>query len=344
MCEQNKLVSVVVPVYNVEKYIARCIESILSQTYQNLELILVDDGSPDNSGKICDTYAEKDRRILVIHQENAGVSKARNAGIDLAKGEYLFFVDSDDWIEPEHIRTLLPIDGENMVYGGRKFFVNGIFSRVLSIPTVVLYRREWLSGYETVHSRGLTLTFINACYDMKLIRTHNLRFNTELDISEDGMFNLEYMKYCSKIRYTDECTYCYEDGDDSSNSLSHKYQPKRLMAEILKCKTTEEVSGHKEYSIRWYLWKGVARHYQKWLTFNGGEKNGEAKEMLKQTYTNLYFRECLPYVRKHGSLDEKIETFFMRIWLHPMYEPVYGFVAFLSKVKNNLLRKNYVSK
>ena len=112
---ENALVSVVVPVYNVEAYIARCIESILSQTHRNLELILVDDGSLDHSGAICDAYAEKDSRILVIHQENAGVSKARNAGIDQAKGEYLSFVDSDDWIEPDHIQSLLPIDGEDMV-------------------------------------------------------------------------------------------------------------------------------------------------------------------------------------------------------------------------------------
>lgn len=336
---ENALVSVVVPVYNVEKYIARCIESILSQTYENLELILVDDGSSDQSGAICDEYAHKDNRVTVIHQKNAGVSRARNAGIDQAKGEFLFFVDSDDWVEPEHIQTLLPIDGENMVYGGRKFFVNGLFTGVLTIPTVLLYREEWLSGYDTVHSRGLTLTFINACYDMKLIRTHNLQFNTELDISEDGMFNLEYMKYCSKIRYTDKCTYCYEDGDVTSSSLSHKYQPKRLLAEILKCKKTEEVTGHLEYSIRWYLWKGVVRHYRKWLTFNCGERKGEASEMLKQTYANRYFRECLPYMRKYGTLDEKIETFFMRRWLHPLYEPMYSVVVFLSKIKNYLLRK-----
>ena len=94
-------ISVIVPVYNVESYLARCVDSILAQTYQNLEIILVNDGSRDASGSICDAYAQKDSRITVIHKENGGLSSARNAGIDAASGEYLTFVDSDDWIEPQ---------------------------------------------------------------------------------------------------------------------------------------------------------------------------------------------------------------------------------------------------
>ncbi|MBQ2835559.1 MAG: glycosyltransferase [Clostridia bacterium] len=95
---EKGLISVIVPIYNVEKYVKRCIDSIINQTYTNLEIILVDDGSPDNCGKICDEYAEKDARIKVIHKENGGLSDARNAGIDIAKGEYIAFVDSDDFI------------------------------------------------------------------------------------------------------------------------------------------------------------------------------------------------------------------------------------------------------
>lgn len=90
------LLSVIVPVYNVEKYLTRCIDSILNQTFSNFELILIDDGSPDRCGEICDTYVQKDARIVVIHKENGGVSSARNKGLDIAKGKYLTFVDSDD--------------------------------------------------------------------------------------------------------------------------------------------------------------------------------------------------------------------------------------------------------
>ena len=87
-------ISVIAPIYKVEKYLPRCIESILNQTYKDIELILVDDGSPDNSGKICDEYASKDERVKVIHKKNEGVSKARNTGIECAQGEYFFFIDS----------------------------------------------------------------------------------------------------------------------------------------------------------------------------------------------------------------------------------------------------------
>lgn len=105
--ESNPLISIIVPIYNVEKYLAKCIESILNQTYTNFELILVDDGSPDNCGKICDSYKEKDSRIIVVHKKNGGLSSARNVGIDIAKGEYIGFVDSDDYIEPYMYEELL---------------------------------------------------------------------------------------------------------------------------------------------------------------------------------------------------------------------------------------------
>lgn len=96
-----KLISIIVPVYRAEKYLDRCVKSILNQTYINFELILVEDGSPDASGALCDRWAERDNRIRVIHKENGGASSARNRGLDIARGEYIAFVDSDDWIEPQ---------------------------------------------------------------------------------------------------------------------------------------------------------------------------------------------------------------------------------------------------
>ncbi len=115
-------ISVIVPVYNVEQYLPKCVDSLLAQTYENLEIILVDDGSPDGSGGICDAYAEKDPRIKVIHKENGGLSSARNAGLDIAQGEYIAFVDSDDWVEPEAYKYLLGLArkyGVKLVCAGR---------------------------------------------------------------------------------------------------------------------------------------------------------------------------------------------------------------------------------
>lgn len=120
--EQDILISVIVPVYNAEKYLVRCVDSILNQTYGHLEVILVDDGAKDNSGAMCDEYARKDDRIRVVHKENGGLSSARNAGIDIATGEYFGFVDSDDWIEPDTYETMLGLAVKydaKMVVGGR---------------------------------------------------------------------------------------------------------------------------------------------------------------------------------------------------------------------------------
>ena len=101
------LLSVIVPIYNVEKYLPKCIDSILAQNYSEIEVILVDDGSPDGCPEICDNYAEKDKRIVVIHQKNLGVSAARNAGLKAAHGEYIGFVDPDDWISPSMYQEMI---------------------------------------------------------------------------------------------------------------------------------------------------------------------------------------------------------------------------------------------
>lgn len=120
--EQTPLISVIVPIYKVEQYLTKCVESILNQTYRQLEIILVDDGSPDGSGAICDQFAKKDSRIRVIHKKNGGLSDARNAGIEIAEGTYLAFVDGDDWIEPDTYEAMLSLMkkyGTRIVCAGR---------------------------------------------------------------------------------------------------------------------------------------------------------------------------------------------------------------------------------
>ena len=105
----DEKISVIIPIYKVEKYLNRCVESVVNQSYQNLEIILVDDGSPDNCPKMCDDWAEKDNRIKVIHKENGGLSDARNAGLKVAMGEYISFVDSDDWIAKDFYEVLIRV-------------------------------------------------------------------------------------------------------------------------------------------------------------------------------------------------------------------------------------------
>lgn len=142
------LISVIVPVYKVEKYLQRCVDSIRAQTYRNLEIILVDDGSPDDCGTLCDRFAVQDERIRVIHKENGGLSSARNAGIDIARGEYLGFVDSDDWIEHTMYETLLAAalrENVKLVCGGRYDFSERTGERTVGLCPK---REEVISGEE----------------------------------------------------------------------------------------------------------------------------------------------------------------------------------------------------
>lgn len=108
----KKIVSIIVPVYNVEKFIFKTVNSILNQDYKNIEIILVDDGSPDNSARIIDELAKKDNRIVCVHKENGGVSSARNAGLKIATGEYVTFIDGDDWVEPNYVSYLIKSCGK----------------------------------------------------------------------------------------------------------------------------------------------------------------------------------------------------------------------------------------
>ena len=125
------LISVIVPVYNVEPYLRKCVDSILAQSYSNLEVILVDDGSPDGCGAICDEYAAKDARVRVIHKPNGGISDARNAGLDIMTGDYVTFVDSDDWIDEQHLSSLYAL-----VKGGADIAVSDV-RRILTDETEI---------------------------------------------------------------------------------------------------------------------------------------------------------------------------------------------------------------
>ena len=188
----NPKISVIVPVYKVEKYLDKCVESIVNQTYKNLEIILVDDGSPDNCPAMCDEWAEKDERIRVIHKENGGLADARNAGMDIATGDYIGFVDSDDWIEPNMYEVLLKnalkYDADisrcglsvNCENGENNQWRETEFSEVHVLDNFEYTRRVIQGGY-------LNGAVWNKIYKKETVGSY--RFMTEDGASEDIMFN-----------------------------------------------------------------------------------------------------------------------------------------------------------
>lgn len=208
MEQMEKLISVIVPVYKVEKYIHKAVNSILEQTYRNLEVILVDDGSPDNCPKICDEYAAKDKRVKVIHQKNMGLAAARTSGIIKAKGEYVSFIDSDDWIESDMLEKMTLAAEKNcadIVICDYKTF-NGDEEKTCEIHrqklnnewTVEKFRDEFLfDNYANF--------MCNKLYSKKLL---NNIFIPNI-IFEDLYVGAELFAKANKIYYVKECYYCY---------------------------------------------------------------------------------------------------------------------------------------
>ena len=214
----NPLISVIVPVYNVEPYLRRCIDSILAQTYENLEIILVDDGSPDRCGEICDEYARLDRRIRVIHQENSGVSAARNAALAVAEGEYIGFVDSDDWIEPnmyeEMYEAILATDSDIAVID----FVKEPCPEVAHQNDSG--KREVLSGVQA-YCEMMKGEKFQGHMCSKLARKAVLKKNTfclDISVLEDMLFCTEMFFRTRKVVYQKSSLYHYWMSDQS---LSH---------------------------------------------------------------------------------------------------------------------------
>lgn len=223
-------VSMIVPVYKVEAYLHECIDSVLNQTYADYELILVDDGSPDRCGEICEEYARKDCRIRVIHKENGGLSSARNAGLDVARGKYIYFLDSDDTIAPQLLSAVVEkMDmGMDMVVfqfcrqyaDGRKekccFHETGAYRMSSEEERVRFVMKQVLRG----------MIGWEACfrmYDRKKIERYSLRFADNRTIfAEDLHFCLCYCAHAENILSIDDCLYNYRMRDDSIMGVQQK--------------------------------------------------------------------------------------------------------------------------
>lgn len=201
--EPERLLSVIVPVYNVEKYVGRCLDSIISQTYKNWECVVVDDGTPDNSGHICDEYAKLDSRIRVIHKENGGVGSARNTGLLNIRGDYLTFVDSDDTIEPDSFSNYMKYaaDYDWVMIGVRDVDLElNPLGNKWGVDEVLTYSGKASEGgiVKATQCMSFPPTW-NKLYHVDIIRDNNLLFVTTTNVNEDRIFNLKYAMHAKSI-------------------------------------------------------------------------------------------------------------------------------------------------
>ena len=211
------LISIIIPVFNSEKCLKRCVDSILSQTFVDFELILINDGSTDRSGDICDEYAAKDSRIRAFHKENGGVSSARNLGLDNAKGEWVTFIDSDDWLCENYTFNLVSSHHEDLLLFNYKKEKN---AKLSNAPTLIQSDSCLLMLEKYIHYAVLQVPWCKF-FNRRLIG--NLRFDIRMKIGEDITFVLQYLKSCSSITYLDCYCYVWHEPD---LSLDIKYKLK----------------------------------------------------------------------------------------------------------------------
>lgn len=326
------MITIVVPVYKVEKYLNRCVDSILNQTYQNFEIILVDDGSPDNCGKICDEYAEKNSRIFVIHQKNGGLSAARNTGInwfyEQGRSDYITFVDSDDWLHPEYLRILMNRITENQV----KISVCD-FKRVLGETPHENY--DSINFELSPPEDFLVNHFWQYNYACGKIYHKSVFYDVRYPIGktfEDTFTTYKVLHKCEKIAYTDLQLYYYFQ---NKQGISHSpWQPSEL---VIFDAMQEQLKFYKEKGLQ----KAFEKEFQLFVNHHAYQivRIKENKNDLKKNKATL--KEIKKTLRKH--LKENKDVFNVHNMTYS-YEAAYPLImktyALSSKIKANLLQKN----
>ncbi len=264
------MISVIIPVYNVENYLDQCITSVLDQSYSDFECILIDDGSEDNSGTICDYWSAQDNRIKVIHQLNGGVSSARNKGINAATGEYIFFVDSDDWIEPDYLCDFIKVQGDDidLVVSGMICFISDTeIDRLIYDDMTLFVTPEYINDFVNINKEDLLHGPMSKLYRTSIIKNNGIYFDCNFSFGEDLLFNYAYLNYVTKIVSLSSCKYHYRKGNE--NSLSSKYSSDR-------------------FDVNYYQWKVLKDFYLNRKMWNDYSKSYLYNRLWGQVYDGIF--------------------------------------------------------
>lgn len=311
------MIDIIVPVYNAEKYITYCIESILNQTYQDYNLILVDDGSTDHSGEICDKYAAKDGRVLVIHKKNQGVSAARNSGIEVSQDNYMMFVDADDYLDDCLLQKLADHVCEKtelVACGVRYVWQDGKMKEFSLKNRRILNTEEFDENYIDLEDNLFFYSIYGKLYDGRIIRECEIRFPNKMSILEDRSFVLEYLNNISKIKTIEDCLYNYRQLPEMS--LIKKYNKNAVWSSlemISRGKGIEQVlqGGSKEHYNR-VNYDIILSHIKKYILHEKDTKGlkkyrSQVMEICKkvqyESLGNIKFNIQL-FLMRHGKYEE----------------------------------------
>jgi glycosyltransferase involved in cell wall biosynthesis len=311
--------SFIVPVYNAEEYINQCVNSLIEQTYKDREIILVTDGSQDNSGAICDSYAAKYEFIHVIHKRNSGVSQARNTGIEIACGKYLIFVDSDDWVSDNFCERAIQIlvnDEYDLLLMKHNIYSNNCFFSVRVNLNNISSLQDITNYFDDLFDAGILNSPCSKCYKRACIYS---RFDSNISVGEDLLFNLEFLKACESILCIDEVVYHYRI-EKSSSSLTNKYRPNGLFeVDNLYNKTLKACTD---------IWKDICL-------------GAVERRYINDVLTNI---EKILLLSKEGGREyERIYQFWAENKLHEIYVKNKQKLVIKKRIEADLVERNKIS-
>lgn len=306
----NELISIIVPVYNVEQFLARCIDSIRAQTYRNIEILLIDDGSTDNSGRVCDEYAKQDGRIKVYHKPNGGVSSARNYGLDRATGKYIGFVDSDDFIAPDMYEYLIQLikdtNAEIAACGIADYYSD---DKIVSSDGSLFRVANTIETARMLLESETPMYVVNKLFLRKAF--DGIRFR-ENKIYEDAYIILDLAKAISLSVITDQCKYFYRRRTSSLSTLPFNKKTYDIVEAhdynyLVACDIDQSLKGPALIRRCWARFVVLDR-----MSLNGGTLNtAEAKEYIH------FLKNNWAGIMKSKMLTKKRKLSFLLLYISP---------------------------
>lgn len=338
---QNKTpeISIVVPIYNCEVTLKKCVESILCQTFDDFELILIDDGSKDASFELCKMYANKDLRVKCFHKENSGVSETRNFGIELAQGKYLTFVDADDYLKNSHLTELVRVISNSDISAVGLYNVkNGKLKENVLNQDYVWDRSDFF--YHVVSDNCVGGYLWNKLLKTDIVKKNKLCLKKEIKVSEDMLFLCEYLQFCENGSYSRKATYFYVD---NANSAMRKMY-KTMCFDTSKISTidaADSILGMSYHGTR-KMRDGAEYRFVRarlWILMNMIFCNYQDRELF-QRISEITFRQVYSYCKTpSATIVEKISVIFMK--LNPKFLYLIG--TTLGKPLNSILKNKVLN-
>ena len=328
--KQTELASIIVPFYNAEDFLNECLESVANQTYQNIQLILVDDGSTDNSVLLCKGFIKKYPWMELHSYENKGVSCARNRGLLFSKGKYVFFLDADDQLLPDFVEHFMYQPDWDFIGGGyidSTGWKNKFEKRFVSIE-------EYKNGYEKSLQIVPSVHVTGNRYKRRIVEENQLRFNENSRIGEDIRFNTAFFSYAKELYVTDYLGYIYTV---RKGSAVDSFWPHRLNEEREECIERERLFYRSERfgAIKYLHWFTALEHYYSFL--RNKQFHMEAKRQLKAAIRDEYFRSTIPYMLNEGTKDMVIAGICLKIGSYKLYKAIMRIVVLAVKIKRKMI-------